>query len=689
MNPVHLAVHLAVACAAAVLSSNPVGADVLVVPTDYPTIQAAVDTAVDGDVIEIEPGVYFEAVVIEDKSIDVVGVGGADVTTLDAFGLGASVVAIYGDGDDEVALCGVTLRGGAGTQVAGVTAGGGILAQDVTLTLLDMVVRLNSVTGFNSSGLGGGIYQSGGALIATGCLVEDNAAVGSDSGGLHLELAGAAEFVSCTIRGSRAKRRAGGLVAASSIRIVNCLVEDNANTVMNPLGTFVVDAPTVLVQRSVYRDHFGYDDGDGMRFSPGALFEDCEFLDNRSDDHGVVTLNGATFHDCIFHGNDLDEGDGAAVRGSGNTFIGCEFVENDSRCNSGGAVSGSDLTFIECELVSNSAVSAGAVRTGGQSLFLDCRFDRNVSDYNGGAIGQSAGSVAIVIGTSFRGNLTSFDHAETIDGGDLVLLNSRVQGIERYNRISIDVNDAVVANSVFLGSTWLIAGDLRGRAMVATGTAHVANSTFLGERLVFEGRTTVDNSILSKASLPLSAIVTGGPNSDITIASSNVEGGRASIASTGSLTFAADNIDADPLFMNPLGPDGLHATGDEDLRLAPGSPCIDAGNNALVPLDVYDVDGDGDVREPLPFDHLGRPRFVDDPDTPDTGIGSAPLVDMGANEYQVATCSGDANFDSAVNALDVLHVLTHWGSVHGDVTGDGVTNVADLLVVLANWGLCQ
>ena len=38
------------------------------------------------------------------------------------------------------------------------------------------------------------------------------------------------------------------------------------------------------------------------------------------------------------------------------------------------------------------------------------------------------------------------------------------------------------------------------------------------------------------------------------------------------------NIDADPLFLDPLGPDGIAGTGDEDLHLLPDSPCIDAGD---------------------------------------------------------------------------------------------------------------
>ncbi len=99
------------------------------------------------------------------------------------------------------------------------------------------------------------------------------------------------------------------------------------------------------------------------------------------------------------------------------------------------------------------------------------------------------------------------------------------------------------------------------------------------------------------------------------------------------------NISADPLIaqLPDLGPDGQWGTLDDefgDLRLLPGSPCIDAGDNAAVSADTIDFDGDGDTTEPMPFDLGGSPRFADDPFTPDTGAGTPPIVDMGSYEYQ-------------------------------------------------------
>jgi hypothetical protein len=110
------------------------------------------------------------------------------------------------------------------------------------------------------------------------------------------------------------------------------------------------------------------------------------------------------------------------------------------------------------------------------------------------------------------------------------------------------------------------------------------------------------------------------------------------------------NINANPAFRDPAGPDGDPFTfGDNDYRLLPGSPCVDAGDNAAIPLDVFDLDGNGDAAEPWPFDVAGRPRQMDDPGAVDTGAGLAPLVDMGAYEERL---EGDADGDWRIDLGD-------------------------------------
>ncbi|MHC4498132.1 MAG: right-handed parallel beta-helix repeat-containing protein [Planctomycetota bacterium] len=60
------------------------------------------------------------------------------------------------------------------------------------------------------------------------------------------------------------------------------------------------------------------------------------------------------------------------------------------------------------------------------------------------------------------------------------------------------------------------------------------------------------------------------------------------------------NIGDDPNFVDSHGPDDIIGTEDDNLRLLPTSPCIDAGDNISVPNDIADLDNDGNTVEPTP-----------------------------------------------------------------------------------------
>ena len=177
---------------------------------------------------------------------------------------------------------------------------------------------------------------------------------------------------------------------------------------------------------------------------------------------------------------------------------------------------------------------------------------------------------------------------------------------------------------------------------------------------------------------------------------SNVDGGLSGIhVGTGTLGWHESNIDADPLFVDPDGPDDDPNTWeDNDYRLAPGSPCIDASDNTAVPLDTLDLDGDGDTDERTPFDLDGNPRFVQDPFTDDTGVPDPPryrhIVDMGAYEFQF--CFGDLDDDNDVDLADLAQLLGSYGETSGmtyhdgDLDTDGDVDLADLAELLGAYG---
>jgi hypothetical protein len=64
-------------------------------------------------------------------------------------------------------------------------------------------------------------------------------------------------------------------------------------------------------------------------------------------------------------------------------------------------------------------------------------------------------------------------------------------------------------------------------------------------------------------------------------------------------------------------------TGDDDLHLV-ANACVNAGDASALPADKYDLDGDGNKAEAVPFDAAGLPRVVN------------AAVDIGAYESLAA-----------------------------------------------------
>ena len=92
----------------------------------------------------------------------------------------------------------------------------------------------------------------------------------------------------------------------------------------------------------------------------------------------------------------------------------------------------------------------------------------------------------------------------------------------------------------------------------------------------------------------------------------------------GAFTGNSSLVGVNPGFVAPLDASNTAPTTGGDYRLASLGAAIDAGNNALLPSGVT-----------LDLDR--NPRRVDDTAVADTGVGTAPIVDIGAYERQTSS----------------------------------------------------
>ena len=277
---------------------------------------------------------------------------------------------------------------------------------------------------------------------------------------------------------------------------------------------------------------------------------------------------------------------------------------------------------------------------------INCVFELNTAPAGGGMFNDSNASPGVVA-CSFVDNIATVASGGGIrNAGDaspsvvnclFVGNHTAANGGGIVNTVNCN---PVITNCTFAANT----ADLEGGALGTFNTSTVA----------------IANCIVWDSSPAMGQVFTDGTSSS-TVFYSNIQGGHK----------GKGNVDCrSAMFADDLG---------GDWRVTAGSPCIDAGDNDAVPMS-------------LKSDLDGNERFVDDPSTADSGMGKAPIVDMGAFEYQGLTCPGDFNDDSTVDTIDLLQLLGAWGACEDcpeDLSGDQTVDTIDLLDLLGQWGVCS
>ncbi|GJM23168.1 MAG: hypothetical protein DHS20C15_30830 [Planctomycetota bacterium] len=316
-------------------------------------------------------------------------------------------------------------------------------------------------------------------------------------------------------------------------------------------------------------------DGDLAGNDGSALFGDNSF-------HLITTVgtnSSAVIDGFVVRAGNADTSGSNRDRGAGILCLGnvSPTVRNcrflANRCSFGGA--------------------AGYVNNGGAPTFTDCSFE----DGNGGAFGGAfdiAGGGAVLFDRClFRGNTAA-----------------RAGALELFSSSGIVISSSVFVDNTATGTSgggaiWLGSGGgarVRNCTIVSNSATSHANA---GIRNQGVGNFRVFNSILwdntgvGGLQNPENQV-----NAGTLVFNSLVQGGF-----TGS-----GNVEGDPDFADAAG-----------LDFTPGvnSPVIDAGDN-------------GQTYNGSDTDYLGNPRQADVLSVLDTGLGDAPIVDMGALEFPSA-----------------------------------------------------
>ena len=464
--------------------------------------------------------------------------------------------------------------------------------------------NLRIVNGAAGGASGGAIYTiSGDAVEISGCEFDANA--GGQGGAVY---AGNAEvFVESSVFTNNSTTGRGGALHTFSngangeivVSITDSVFDSNTATDENG-GAFYhtgvnsgVNALITISDSQLRNNTCAGSGGGGLsNEAPSVSVTRCEFIDNASlgtgsEDTGGLFLGGvadAVVRDTLFEGNTCP-GSGGALRFS----------------SSAGGVFG-------CRFVDNEASAGGALQVLG------------------------AGTRVRVFNSVFDGNSSRGSGSESGEGG-AVLVNGGFA-------------EVFVWNSLFINNTAVTGG-----AVTASfeGEAFIDNSTFWNNDADAIGGAVRRLSATADTVLN-NCVVWGNFPSDqqININGSGLDEVNFSLVEGGYDTEPGrNNIDADPMFVDPVG---------GDFSLMPGSPAIDAGSSILYGGRTL-------------TDLGGNARGQDDPATVDTGeafIGA--VIDMGAFEFTAADddpidiCPADIDGDELIDLDDLLTVLGQFGN---------------------------
>ncbi len=336
-------------------------------------------------------------------------------------------------------------------------------------------------------------------------------------------------------------------------------------------GLYIFDTINIRVQNSKIFNNYASSCGGGIFIKGDALIKDNEIYNNKTDGYGGGILlangSGAVIENNDVHENQADEGGGIKMRAGNNALIKGNKIHNNSANQVGGILCGgdSDSTIIMNNIISNNNSKSGAsgVKIAGNAAPL---LVNNIICNNEATISFGGKGAAIQIASESSPKLYN-------------------------NTIAFNKNNGTMCGGIF--------SSCRSDSVVIVNNIVYFNET--------AGNVDNPQVYLKNNSNPPSFL------------NNNIQGGlnAFNLDTTIFIGTYTDNIDSDPLFVDPTASagnsnDGLTA----DWSLGDASECIDVGEEVL-PANMPTID------------YAGNERIINS------------TIDIGAIEFK--TSSGDDN----------------------------------------------